>query len=182
MLAYSSSTTAATISRPSCEPALARSAARHRSSRRRRPSCPAIRGRTADRRRISGVERRGHPVDADGIDVTAEHQRASRRASVEHADDIGPSRRDVLHVRRRALRAACARRRGRDLRLRPRAPGTSDGFTESMATRSRRREMAGSMSVSRVRAVTVGSNIVGQSHEAREGVELVAVAVDVARG
>ena len=47
---------------------------------------------------LDGIERRGHAVDADGVDVPAQHQRAPRLAAIEHADHVGPPRRRLLHL------------------------------------------------------------------------------------
>ena len=47
---------------------------------------------------LDGIERRGHAVDADGIDVPAQHQRAARLGAIEHADHVRPPRRRLLHL------------------------------------------------------------------------------------
>ena len=92
--------------------------------------------------RSTRIERRAHALDADGVDVPAEHQRAARARALEHADDIRPSRRDFLHCDVEAEPRACAAAIASRNRPSPAAPGTSDGLTESIATRSRSSVMA----------------------------------------
>ena len=47
--------------------------------------------------RFARIERRRHPLDADRVYVSAEHQRTSRLASVDHPDDVRTSRRHLLN-------------------------------------------------------------------------------------
>ena len=148
---------------PACEAALRRRRAPRRSSRPRRPSCPAIRGRRAGRRESSGANGASMPSTPT---VSMCPQNISDRpgaSAFEHADDIRPARRDLLDRARRARCAACAPRSPTRSRASPAAPGTSDGFTESIATRSRRRSMAGSSDSGRnYRSVGIGG-VRGQS-------------------
>ena len=71
-------------------------------------------------------------------------ERPGARA-VQHADDVGPARRHLGDVDVEADATASPRRAAARSPASPRAPGTSDGFTESMATRSlsRRRSASG---------------------------------------
>ena len=77
------------------ESALGDRRARRRSSRRRRPSCPARRDRTVDRLARPG-ERILHPGHADGVRVSAEHERAAATFAVDDADHVRTPGRDVL--------------------------------------------------------------------------------------
>ena len=45
-----------------------------------------------------GSERRVHPLDTDGIHVTAEHQRSPRCAAIEHADHVRAAWCNLLQV------------------------------------------------------------------------------------
>ena len=127
-----------------CEAAaLGDAAARRRSSPRRRPSCPARRGRRDGRRESPASKgdacrsrrrcRCGRRTSASG---PARGRRARRRRWG------GPARRQRSRRGARWTRArpqSAARRRPRRAR-----PATSDGFTESIATRSRSSAIAGS--------------------------------------
>ena len=87
ILAYSSSTTAATISRPASRPASATSARRvdHRGD----AALHVLRAAAVDPAvALHRIERRRHPFDADGVDVPAQHQRAPCAAPLEHADHV----------------------------------------------------------------------------------------------
>jgi hypothetical protein len=80
-----------------------------------------------------------HTAHADRVGMAAEHQRAARRPAVEHANDVGSARRSVsdLDVEPYGLELA---------RNPPRARGDSEGFTESIDTRSHSNAIAGSAS------------------------------------
>ena len=47
---------------------------------------------------LAWIERRAHTLDAHGVDVTAEHQRAPRGCPFENTDDVRTARRDFLKV------------------------------------------------------------------------------------
>ena len=67
------------------------------------------------------LERRRHAGHAHGVDVSAQHQRRPGRASGERADDVGPSRRHLLHLDRQPDRLELLHEPPRDGRL-PRRP------------------------------------------------------------
>ena len=134
-LMCSSSTTAATMSRPRVQFGEHAGGGDHRGDAalhvlRAASVQPAV----LDARR----ERIRHPLDADRVDVPAEHHRGPGLAAFEHADrrSAGPARPPASRRRDRPPHAPRARLPPPPLR--PAAPGTSDGFTEFAATRSRR--------------------------------------------
>ena len=90
MLRYSSSTTAATTSRPRVQDWASTAGGRnHRRDPALHVLCAAtVETAVVDRR----LERIGHALDADGIDVTAEHDGRPSRLPVQHADDVRPAR------------------------------------------------------------------------------------------
>ena len=92
---------------------------------------------------LDRIERSGHPFHADGVDVAAEHQRAPRPASLRarRSHSTGPA--GPAASRHRVRGDGGARRSRRAISVSPAAPGTSDGFTELMATSSRRSLRAG---------------------------------------
>ena len=63
-----------------------------------------------------------HACHADRVDMTAQHQRSSGRATVEHANDIRPARRHLLYFGREANPSIFRHQRPRDGRL-PRRAG-----------------------------------------------------------
>ena len=125
----------------------ARSAGRRaprRSSPRRRPSCPATRARTTGRRRSRGSNGAVHAVDADGVDVAAEHQRAAGRAARRARRSRWAARaRPPARAPRGPAARMCAATASAAA-CSPAAPGTSDGLTEFTLTRRCRSAIAGS--------------------------------------
>ena len=94
---------------------------------------------------LDGIERRGHAVDADGVDVPAEHQRAARarRRRARRSRSVARARPPASRRRARAARMCAAMASA--ICASPAAPGTSDGLTESIATSSRSKAMHGSV-------------------------------------
>ena len=117
MLAYSSSTTAATISRPRAKPALAHDAARRRSSPRRRPSCPATPRPYSRPSRTTGANGALMP-STPTVSMWPQNISDGPGAPLEHADDVRPSRRDLLQVHLETERAQMIGDRSRDAPLR----------------------------------------------------------------
>ncbi len=98
MLACSSSTTAATMTRPRSSPPLStmrRTAADHGGNAALHVlRTAAVEPAVADLR----FERPPHPADADRVGVPAEHQRSASGASVEYADHVRTTGRGVGHL------------------------------------------------------------------------------------
>ena len=127
MLAYSSSTTAATISRPVAKPRAARDARRvdHRGD----AALHVLRAAAVEPAvALARIERRRHALDADGVDVAAEHQRPARRSrpsstpitfgrpgATSCSVDVEPDR--ACARRSRAAICAFARRAGHERRI-----------------------------------------------------------------
>ena len=66
---------------------------------------------------LGRIERTGHAGDADRVDVSAEHQRSSRRPALEHPDDVRTVRGGFLHVGLEADGAQFLDERARNRRL-----------------------------------------------------------------
>ena len=71
--------------------------------------------------RISALERPRHAGDADGVRVTAQHQRPAALSALEHADDVRPAWRDVGDLDGESPCAKLVGQSTGDIRLTPRA-------------------------------------------------------------
>ena len=117
-LACSSSTTAATMSRPRARPPALGDPARG-TDHRGHAALHVLRAAAVEPAVANlGVERPVMPAHADGVGVAAEHQRAAGRAALEHADDVGPARRDLRDLDAQADRRELLGNPARDRRPR----------------------------------------------------------------
>ena len=126
------------------EAALGRRPAPRRSSRRRPPSCPASRGRKDGRR--------ARPDRTARSSLPRRRCRCGRRASASAPAGALRARRShsIARAATGCISTSSPRRRrcaaiASAISVSPAAPGTSDGFTELMATSSRRSLRAGSI-------------------------------------
>ena len=53
---------------------------------------------------LDRMERSGHPLDTDGVEMTAEHERAAWPESLENAHDVGPAGGGILPLHPQARR------------------------------------------------------------------------------
>jgi hypothetical protein len=90
------------------------------------------------------VERVAHPLDVDGVEVPAQQQRAPAAGSASADEDARPAGRALQPLDRQPAIGRPRRDEVGDRALR-RAPPTSAGFTESIATSRASRSMASLM-------------------------------------